>query len=378
MPVYNDLRPEADFKHQDYALVFPQLTPLEKQRILKNLLHLRAGLERDIPPRKMGKNLLIASWNIKEFGHTRQRLSEAYFYMAEIIARFDLVVIQEIKSSLKDLQILLRLLGPDWKYLVNDITEGSSGNAERSGYLFNHRSVQLGGLAGEIVLWDALTKNTTVKQLKRSPYITGFKAGWKTFAIVNLHLHPGKRSRDIHHRREEIQLLLAALKEKLRKGHLWNKNIILAGDFNLYTGAHKDDATIKLINQAGYREVEGLMGKDTNASKTQAYDRFFMTRNPFFRIEKTPSGTESGGVFNPFQSVYTDQALATYATSMKAQYGGIKNLDLGNNLEKYYINTWRKNQLSDHFPIWFELSIDSADEFLARKLKTFPDSSLAD
>lgn len=34
--------------------------------------------------------------------------------MAEIIARFDFVVIQEIKSSVKDLEILLRLLGDDW------------------------------------------------------------------------------------------------------------------------------------------------------------------------------------------------------------------------------------------------------------------------
>ncbi len=57
---------------------------------------------------------MVASWNIKELGHTTQRLPEAYFYMAEIIARFDFVVIQEIKSSVKDLEILLRLLGDDW------------------------------------------------------------------------------------------------------------------------------------------------------------------------------------------------------------------------------------------------------------------------
>jgi hypothetical protein len=57
---------------------------------------------------------VVASWNLKELGHTTQRLSEACFYMVEIIAHFDLVVIQEIKSSVKDLEILLWFLGDDW------------------------------------------------------------------------------------------------------------------------------------------------------------------------------------------------------------------------------------------------------------------------
>ena len=36
------------------------------------------------------ENLLVASWNIKEFGHLKKRLFEAYFYIAEILSRFDL------------------------------------------------------------------------------------------------------------------------------------------------------------------------------------------------------------------------------------------------------------------------------------------------
>ena len=39
------------------------------------------------------------------------------------------MVIQEIKSSVKDLEILLWLLGDDWAYVINDITEGSAGNS---------------------------------------------------------------------------------------------------------------------------------------------------------------------------------------------------------------------------------------------------------
>ena len=133
MPSYNDLRPAADLSKKDYALVFPKMKVAEKKRTIRNLLRLRAGLAKRVATKKSDQNLLIASWNIKEFGHTTQRLPEAFFYIAEIIACFDLVVIQELKRGLKDLYTLMQLLDEDWSYLINDITEGDSGNSERAG-----------------------------------------------------------------------------------------------------------------------------------------------------------------------------------------------------------------------------------------------------
>lgn len=135
---------------------------------------MKNGLDGSVAIRRAEENLIIASLNIKEFGHTTQRLPESYFYIAEIISRFDLVTVQEIKSGLEDLRIILRLLGDDWGYMVNDITEGTNGNSERSCYIFNKTRVRLAGLAGELVLWNELTKNSTIKQLKRTPYFTGF------------------------------------------------------------------------------------------------------------------------------------------------------------------------------------------------------------
>ena len=37
-------------------------------------------------------------------------------------------------------------------------------------------------------------------------------------------------------------------------------------------------------------------------------------------------------------------------------------------LASYFQQSWRRNQLSDHFPIWFELVVDSSDAFLKEKL----------
>jgi endonuclease/exonuclease/phosphatase family metal-dependent hydrolase len=368
VPFYNDLRPQSDFEQRDYALVFPDMTDIEKHRTLEKLIDLKTGLN-EIAGRRTERNLIVASWNIKEFGHTDQRLPEAYFYLAEIIATFDLVAIQEVKATLHDLEILMRILGSNWDYIINDVTDGVSGNRERSAYLFNRSRVRLSGLAGEITLWDELTAGSPVKQLKRAPYITGFRAGWKSFAMINLHLHPGKSDEDIALRAEEIRLLLAALEEKRHMGHLWTENLILVGDFNFYD----DDApAIEKIEEAGFTQIQSLIGKDTNASKTEAYDRFFLTRNQYFRVLPDADGAESAGVFDPFRFVYRDGDHGPYISTMQDQYtGGKTPAELLATIESYYKHPWRKNQMSDHFPIWFELSIDSSLDFLAAKLAQF-------
>lgn len=370
MPSYNDLRPAIDLSKKEYALVFPDMTVAEKKRTIQNLLRLRSGLSEKVAARRSDENLLIASWNIKEFGHTTQRLPEAYFYIAEIIARFDLVVVQEIKRGLKDLYILMKLLGGDWCYLVNDITEGDSGNAERSAYIYNKNRVQFAGLAGEIVLWPKLTVDSQIKQLKRTPYITGFESGWKSFSLVNLHLHPGDKPADIEYRREEVMLLLTALREKIRSGTLWNRNIIVAGDFNFYQGAEKDDPTRALIAAAGFREVDSLRGVDTNVSETEIYDRLFFTSNDYFKVAPGADGRESGGVFRLFEYVYREQDAAIYEEEMRADYTGRRVLG-ERALKRYFKHPWRKNQMSDHYPIWAELVSDSSDDFLQAKLASF-------
>ena len=367
MPFYNDLRPQSDYETRDYSLVFPSMTDDEKIRTITNLIRLKNGLDLRIPSRKTDCNLLIASWNIKEFGHTTQRLSESYFYIAEILARFDLIAIQEVKSTLKDLEIVMRILGSDWDYLINDITDGYSGNSERSAYLFNNKRLRLSGLAGEIVLWPEITNGSDIKQLKRTPYITGFKAGWKSFAMINLHLHPGDDADDVAYRMEEIRLLLAALEEK--SDNLWTRNLVLSGDFNLYEG--EDDLAVALINQAGYSEIEGLEGKDTNVSQTEAYDRLFVKKSNYFKVATDGDGNGIGDVFNPFDFVIRQIDHSEYKDEMLAVYGG--NADLENDadaLENYFMRYWRRNQISDHFPIWFELKTDSSVTFLEAKKAT--------
>jgi hypothetical protein len=78
---------------------------------------------------------------------------------------------------------------------------------------------------------------------------------------------------------------------------------------------------------------------------------------------------ESGGVFNPFEYVYRDGDEQSYKAFMMADYTGSRDLNIPSKLASYYKHPWRKNQVSDHFPIWCELIIDDSDEFLKEKLQ---------
>ena len=207
--------------------------------------------------------------------------------------------------------------------------------------------------------------------MKRAPFITGFVAGWKKFSLVNLHLHPNDARKDLAFRKEEVRLLVAAIQEKIDRGRFWNENLILVGDFNFYAGANKDDSTVQLLYDAGFKEIDALKGVDTNASQSQAYDRLFFKVNEYFQIGLDDAGNQRGGVLNPFNYVFQEPVFQEYDTQMLADYGGGQDLTNPELLAEYFLRYWRRGQLSDHFPIWSEIIIDSSDDFLTNKLRTF-------
>ena len=365
MPWYNDLRPTSDDNKQSFGQTFPFLDNTERAKIIRNLLRLRKDLASITANKNADQNVLIATWNLKEFGHITKRLPESYFYIAEILSKFDLIAIQEIKTSLKDLQILMRLLGADWSYLVNDITGGSAGNSESFAYIFNNKRVQPTGLAGEIVLWDEISQNLTIKQLMRTPYITGFKAGWKSFAIINIHLKPSNNAPNVAIRKEEITALTDIIEMRLKNKTMWTENLMLMGDFNLY---HDNTDIIDVITSKGFLELAHLKGQATNVSGTEAYDKVFYLKNKYFDLV-SPTGLNTGGIFKFFDSVFRlDEDWDAYKDQMLAHKEDPSTLVTDDDFKKYFKNHWRIRQISDHLPVWLSMAIDSSDEFLEEKL----------
>lgn len=135
-----------------------------EQRTTKKLLALRRALADHIAaaplpdgtaaPEDSSRLLRLATWNLREFDSASYgyRSQEAQSYIAEIIAHFDLVALQEICKDLGALEEIRQLLGSDWAFIAADVTEGDAGNEERMVFLFNCSKVSFGNVAGELTL----------------------------------------------------------------------------------------------------------------------------------------------------------------------------------------------------------------------------------
>jgi hypothetical protein len=167
-----------------------EVTPA-RQRAAAGLLDLRRRLRKELPPRTVDETLLLASWNIREFGRNRMygpRLDESIQYLAEIINHFDLVAIQEVKENLADLKRLVRVLGNWWHFIVTDVVAGRSGNTERIAFVYDTRKVHFDNVAGEVTLPD---NKGVVWQLARTPFFCTFRTGWRRFSLCSVHIYYG-------------------------------------------------------------------------------------------------------------------------------------------------------------------------------------------
>lgn len=358
MPYYQQIQPKT----------------ADGQRTLDRLLKLRKQLAKEIPDRELESNLLLATWNIREFGTTKYggRRTEAYYYIAEIISKFDMIAIQEVKEDLTALERLKDILGGYWNYIFTDVTAGNQGNGERLAFMFDTRKVRFGGLAGEMVLppfesKDPQTGQTVyqpVQQLARTPYMCGFHAGWTNFSLVTVHILYGSAAADNPERIKEIEAVAKTMASRAEDKKAWSNNIVLLGDFNIYS---PKDKTYQAIENAGFvipPEIKKLPG--SNVPKNKFYDQVaFKVRPGYFDT------TGKAGVFDYYKSVYTLHDESIYAEQMGKPYlykGAKGKKRTAEEKTTYYKTYWRTFQMSDHLPMWVEIKIDHTDDYLREEL----------
>lgn len=345
----------------------------EGQRTLSRLLALRKALGDTVPKKQMESNLLLATWNIREFGTSKYggRTDEAYYYIAEVISKFDIVALQEVKEDLSALKKLMSILGGYWEYTFTDVTAGKQGNGERLAFVFDTRKVKFGGLAGEMVLppfekKDPVSGQTIyepVKQLARTPYLCGFRAGWTNFLLSTVHILYGEAIANNKERTKEIQQLANTMAKRATDKFEWSNNIVLLGDFNIFS---PEDDTYKAIEKAGFEIPEQLKKlPGSNVPKNKFYDQIaFKVRANRFET------TGKAGVFDYYEYVMKLEDEKLYAKAMGDEYEkdskGKKRDAKGKT--SYYKTYWRTFQLSDHLPMWVEIKIDHTDAYLNGKL----------
>ena len=306
------------------------------------LTGLAAALDEAIPPKVLDRNLLIATWNIRSFGAftprwigdqaaTPKRDLQSIHAIAEIIRRFDVLAIQEVKSDTSSLRAVYEILGENWSLILSDVTEGKAGNNERLAFLFDTRRVKLSGLACEIVIPPEHLGSPKAamleRQFARTPYAVGFSASGHTVTLVSLHVIWGSSA---DKRVQELGAIAEWLARWSRDKHAWDQNLITLGDFNIESA---NDAFHAALTSTGLTMAPEMLRARRSVfdkgGKSAAYDQI-----AWFDDAKTgrPIALDyiTGGSFD-----FRADALPSR---------GLTAIEL----------SWR---LSDHLPLWVEFAV---------------------
>lgn len=308
--------------------------------VAQELAALTSALDTAVPAKSLDRNLMIGTWNIRHFGDLTEKWHSekgdepkrdlaSLRYITEIVSRFDVVAIQEVRDNIKALRHMLRLLGDDWAVILTDVTKGSAGNDERLAFVFDTRRVKPSGLACELVLpdeWAEHVRNDVfARQFARTPYAVSFRSGGQTFILVTLHVLYGASSSEREHELRWIAKWVAAWAEQILE---YRQNLIVLGDFNI---DRKDDPNWQAFTSTGLRpprELDGLTRTifDDPAKPDQA--KHFDQIAWFFEGDVSKLALDyagNAGRFDFTPVVFTDMTRTELS--------------------------WR---ISDHYPLWTE------------------------
>ena len=294
----------------------PVDTPLEAQERLA-LMRLMDQGDFQIPKRQVDENVLLATWNIQQFSENKSW--RAIKYMADIIERFDIVAIQELKSDLRGLSKLRAVLPGRYRLLVSDVT----GNTERFAFIYDERTVEATGLVAEITL-DIDTQTHTGFQLHRIPYCASFRAGRFDFTVVSVHIFESNTA----FREKEIEILAQELVKLSKREHtkVVDRDFFVVGDFNI---VKEGDRFFKALVEAGFQLPSPLDRIRTNFDRTKTFDKIAWVNRPDFKFSGKANVVPFGKV------LYQD----------KSPKGGRKDI-------------------SDHLPLWAEFKVNELTQHL--------------
>lgn len=319
----------------------------DRDAVIDNMIALRKSLSEKIPEKKLSGNLLLGTWNLREFGNSKYggRMTESLYYIAEIISRFDLIAIQEVRDNLQDINSVCRILGSDWGIFTSIVTEGASGNKERLAFLYDKRTVTFRNIAGQVILPPA----KDISQFARSPYVIRFQSGWLKFDICTTHIYYGKdvkTSAEYNRRVKEIADLVAFFKKfYVDKGEA--NNIFVLGDFNIENTKSK---TYEAATSSVFKIPPAILKNKlpgSNAAQDKIYDQI-LYYNKYNDIT-----FKNAGIFNFYDTVFDKPE--SYAARIEKHYKKITAKEF---------KEFRTYQMSDHLPLWVEMNTDHTDSYL--------------
>lgn len=318
----------------------------ERDAVITNIIELRKSLNAEIPEKKLRGNLVLGTWNIREFGNSKYngRMIESLYYIAEIISRFDLIAIQEVRTEMDEFDLMLKILGDNYGVHVSIVTQGRPGNNERLAYIYDKRTVRFENIAGQVVL----PKSSKIPdQFARAPYVIRFQAGWVKFDIATAHIYYGddvKTGVKYKKRVDEIANLVDYFSNAYIKEA---DNMFILGDFNV---ENTQADTYKAAISGKFKIPDSILKENlpSNQNLDKIYDQI-LYYSKYNNIEFTKAG-----VYNLYNTVFKD--YNDYESRITTHYG--------KKLSATKFKDFRSYQMSDHLPLWIEMRTDLADSYL--------------
>lgn len=306
-----------------------QLDPKTRKFTSDGLRRLRIDLATNIPSRKLDKNLIVASWCLNRFASPITRI-ESIYYLAQVISAFDIVSLQKVAQNLDGLNLLLDILGPEWKYLITDVTLGAMGADERFAILYYSPRVTFKNISGGIVL----PANSLIEgqQFARTPLLASFQTSHVHFRVCSTHIRFGE---NIRLRNSECEILASFLSRIAKRD---KEEILLSGDFNLF----RNSQVLKIFRESGID-----IPSDTIHPTLWPSGNYCDLIGHIHGEEEKPRKLKfsSSSMVNLFDSVFRDEDKQHYL------------IDESEPSKSIDFKTWRIKQISDHLPVWVEFTI---------------------
>jgi len=249
--------------------------------------------------------------------------------IAEIVRRFDVVAVQEVRRSAAAFLAMMRALGNSWAYLVTDVTAGDPGNSERLAFVYDTTRVRPSGLACELVMAAeraGIADGAMARQFARTPYAVSFERGPRRFTLVTLHVLYGKKPADRVGELEDIAQWLASWSASK---DVWGENLLALGDFNI---DRRGDPLHRAFTSTGLQAPDALN---------------FVPRTIFDDPLAKPDHTNFYDQIAWFPEGRTPMTIPFVNAGMFDFTDGLVPADTDQQLSA---------RISDHFPLWCEFS----------------------
>ncbi|MFH1825046.1 MAG: endonuclease/exonuclease/phosphatase family protein [Candidatus Firestonebacteria bacterium] len=257
------------------------------------------------------QTIKIASFNIQIFGQTKIKNDEVMQIISKIVKQYDLVAIQEVRSTEQNvIPTLLNYINDantKYDYIISERL-GRSTSKEQYVFVYNTKTINL-------IPNSSYVAGDPDDVFEREPFIASFKAGNFDFTIVDNHVKPEDVEAELTHLKIEINKIYDGSSEK---------DVIVVGDMNADGSYFKEEKLAVILPE--WTQMIGNNVDTTVGTADNTYDRM-MTRDTTANVEYTGN---SGAFRWDTEYNVTDSAFI--------------------------------KKVSDHYPVYAEFRVDLQDD----------------